>query len=286
MVRRLEDAGASSFWVGGHIASVNPSPEPVVWLARLVEQTRHATVGTATLLLPLYPPAMLAKQIADLDNASGGRLVLGVGVGGEYESDFAAVGVPPGQRGARANEGIDLLRRFWTAEPVIHHGSHYSFEGVRIHPGPTSPHGPPIVISGRSEAAIRRAALLGDGWMPYLYSPSRYASSVRQVTELAGERGRSLKGFGWYVYVMVGMDHDVPAAKRGAAAFLGRTYRQDVTAMIDHITVTGTIDEVGERIASFVEAGARHLIVCPIHGDVHSMAGHLLEDVLPKLPIR
>ena len=159
-LRRLEDAGVSSFWVGGHIASVNPSPEPVVWLARLVEQTRSATVGTATLVLPLYPPALLAKQIADLDNASGGRVVLGIGVGGEYESDFAAAGVARSQRGSRANEGIDLLRLFWTGEPVVHHGRHFSFDGVRIHPAPVKPGGPPIVVSGRSEAAIRRAALL------------------------------------------------------------------------------------------------------------------------------
>lgn len=286
MVRHLEDAGVSSFWVGGHVASANPSPEPVVWLARLIEQTHVATVGTATLVLPLYPPALLAKQIADLDNASGGRVVVGIGVGGEYESDFAAVGVPRGQRGTRANEGIDLLRRFWTAEPVVHHGRHFSFDGVRIHPAPANPAGPPIVVSGRTEAAIRRAALLGDGWMPYLYSPSRYASSVQQVIELAGQKGRSLDGFGWYAYLMVAVDPDAAAARRGAAAFLATTYRQDVGAMIDSITVAGTIDDVGQRMAEFVEAGARHLIVCPIHGDVPTMAGHLLEEVLPNLPIR
>src|SRR5882672_7974224 len=103
-VRALEDAGATSFWVGGHVASVNPSPEPMIWLARLAEQTRSATIGTATLLLPLYPPALLAKQLADLDRASGGRVVLGVGVGGEYQSDFAAVEVPVEERGSRADE--------------------------------------------------------------------------------------------------------------------------------------------------------------------------------------
>jgi len=286
MVRHLENMGISSFWVGGHVASVNPSPEPVVWLARLIEQTHVATVGTANLVLPLYPPARLAKQIADLDNASGGRVVLGIGEGGEYESDFAAVGVPRGQRGARADEGIDVLRRFWTGEPVVHHGRHFSFDGVRIHPAPANPGGPPIVVSGRSEAAIRRAAFLGDGWMPYLYSPSRYASSVQRVIELAGENGRSLDGFGWYAYLMVAVDPDAAAATRGATAFLGTTYRQDVSEMVDRVTVSGAIDDVGERIAEFVEAGARHLIVCPIHGDVPTMAGHLLEDVLPKPPIR
>jgi alkanesulfonate monooxygenase SsuD/methylene tetrahydromethanopterin reductase-like flavin-dependent oxidoreductase (luciferase family) len=282
-VRRLEDQGVSSFWVGGHIASVNPSPEPVVWLSRLVEQTRSATVGTATLVLPLYPPALLAKQIADLDNASDGRVVLGIGVGGEYESDFAAVGVARSQRGSRANESIGLLRRLWTGEPVVHHGRHFSFDDLRIHPAPARPGGPPIVVSGRSEAAMRRAALLGDGWMPYLYSPSRYASSVQRVTDIAGQNERSVDGFGWYAYLMVAVDPDPAMAKRGAVDFLGSTYRQDVSAMVDRITVSGSIDDVGERMAEFVEAGARHLIVCPMHGDVPTLAGSLLEDVVPRL---
>src|SRR5260221_263766 len=87
-VADLEDRGAASLWVGGHVASRNPSPEPMVWLARLFEQTSRTIVGTATLLLPLYPPGIVAKQLADLDRASNGRLAIGVGVGGEYTSDF------------------------------------------------------------------------------------------------------------------------------------------------------------------------------------------------------
>src|SRR5438067_571416 len=155
VVRALEDAGASSFWVGGHIASVNPSPEPLMWLARLAEQTRIATIGTATLLLPLYPPALVAKQIADLDRACGGRVAVGIGVGGEYAADFAAVEVPIKERGSRADEAIELLRRFWTAEPVEHAGRHFHIDGVRIHPAPRQPGGPPIYVSGRKEPAMR-----------------------------------------------------------------------------------------------------------------------------------
>src|SRR5690349_21109241 len=79
-VRALEDLGVASLWVGGHVASPNPTPEAMVWLARLVEQTDRAVVGTATLLLPLFPPAVVAKQVADLDRAAGGRVALGIGV--------------------------------------------------------------------------------------------------------------------------------------------------------------------------------------------------------------
>src|SRR5690348_17091179 len=78
-VAELEALGADSLWVGGHIASKNPSPEALVWLARLVEQTERVAVGTATLLLPLYPPGIVAKQVADIDRAADGRLRLGIG---------------------------------------------------------------------------------------------------------------------------------------------------------------------------------------------------------------
>ncbi len=282
-VRELERAGASSLWVGGHVASVNPTPEPMVWLARLIEQTESATVGTATLCLPLYPPALVAKQVADLDRASGGRVALGIGIGGEYPSDFFAMGVPREERGSRADEAIGLLRRFWTAEPVDHLGRHYRFDGVRIHPAPDRDGGPPILVCGRREGAMRRAARLGDGWMPYLYSPQRYAESVEKIGIFASEWDRSLDDFAWLAYVMVAVDDDADSARRGAASFLRQTYRQDVEPMIDRITVAGSLEDVGERIAAFVAAGARHLIFCPIHGDVVDVAGRLLEEVLPGL---
>jgi alkanesulfonate monooxygenase SsuD/methylene tetrahydromethanopterin reductase-like flavin-dependent oxidoreductase (luciferase family) len=281
--RRLEEAGATSLWVGGHLASPNPSPEPIAWLARLVEQTRSAMLGTAALVLPWYPPALVAKQIADLDRASGGRLALGVGVGGEYASDFEAAGVPLEERGARTNEAIPLLRQFWSGEPVEHHGTHFHFDGVRIHPPPSQAGGPPIIVTGRRLPAMRRAVLLGDGWMPYLYSASRYASSVARIEELAGEAGRDLADFRWLAYLMVGVDRDPQVARRAVAAFLGRTYNQDFDAMLDHVAVAGATAEVGDKLQSFVDAGARHLVLLPCGADPVGIAEQLIAEVAPRL---
>jgi probable F420-dependent oxidoreductase len=282
-VRRLEAAGAGSLWVGGHVASTNPSPEAMVWLARLAAHTRTAIVGTATLLLPLYPPALVAKQAADIDRAAGGRVALGVGVGGEYPSDFAAVQVPMGERGSRADEAIGLLRRFWTAEPVHHEGRHFRFDGVRIHPAPAQAGGPPVIVTGRRDVAMRRAARLGDGWMPYLYSPRRYAASVERIASLAAEAGRDLDGFAWLAYVFVALDDSAGAARQAALRFFGSTYGQDLESMLDHVAVAGDLDAVGERLQAYVDAGARHLVVCPIHGDGTAVAERLLADVAPHL---
>jgi probable F420-dependent oxidoreductase len=284
-VRRLEEAGAASLWVGGHIASPNPSPEPIVWLARLVEQTRSATLGTGALVLPWYPPALVAKQIADLDRASGGRLVLGVGVGGEYVSDFEAAGVPLDQRGARTNEAIPLLRRFWSGKPVEHHGTHFHFDGIRIHPPPSQAGGPPIIVTGRRLPAMRRAALLGDGWMPYLYSADRYATSVARIKDLAVDAGRDLAGFRWNAYVMVAVDGDPGVARRAVATFLGRTYNQDFDTTLDHVAVAGTAAEVGDKLQRFVDAGAHHLVLLPCGANPMGTAEQLLDEIAPRLGV-
>jgi alkanesulfonate monooxygenase SsuD/methylene tetrahydromethanopterin reductase-like flavin-dependent oxidoreductase (luciferase family) len=282
-VRRLEELGAASLWVGGHLASTNPSPEAMVWLARLVEQTTTVTIGTATLLLPLYPPAIVAKQLADLDRASGGRLTIGVGVGGEYESDFVAAEVPIGERGPRTDEAIELLRRFWTGEPVTHHGRHHHYDDLRIHPAPAQPGGPPIVVSGRQPVAMRRAARVGDGWMPYLYSPERYARSAEVVRSEADRLGRDLDGFLWSAYVFVSLDEDAGRAEDAAVEFLGGTYRSDFRAMVHRVACVGDADQVTERLAGFVDAGVRHFVLAPVGGDRSATATRLLEEIRPRL---
>src|SRR6476661_6091970 len=142
-VRALEDLGIESLWVGGHVASPNPTPEVMVALARLSAQSETAVIGSSILLLPLYPPAIVAKQIADIDRACGGRVVLGIGIGGEYEQEFRACQVPRDERAARTDEAIPLLRELWTGEPVRHGEGHYAMGEVRIHPAPRQPGGPP-----------------------------------------------------------------------------------------------------------------------------------------------
>jgi alkanesulfonate monooxygenase SsuD/methylene tetrahydromethanopterin reductase-like flavin-dependent oxidoreductase (luciferase family) len=282
-VAELEEMGADSLWVGGHVASRNPSPEPMVWLARLVEQTSNVTVGTATLLLPLYPPAIVAKQLADLDRAAKGRLAIGIGVGGEYQSDFDACEVPIAQRGSRTNEAMDLLRAFWSAEPVTHAGRHHQFTDVRIHPPPHQPGGPPLIVTGRQPVAMRRAATLGDGWMPYLYSPERYARSVATIRSEAEGAGRSLTEFAWYAYVFVSLDDDEAQARRAAVEFLGGTYRNDFGDMIDRVACVGTVEQVTDRLAAFVAAGVEHLVLVPCGPAPQESARRLLTEVRPAL---
>jgi alkanesulfonate monooxygenase SsuD/methylene tetrahydromethanopterin reductase-like flavin-dependent oxidoreductase (luciferase family) len=282
-VERLEDLGVDSLWVGGHLATPNPSPEPMTWLARLVEQTRRAAVGTATLVLPWYMPSVAAKQLADIDRASGGRLIVGVGAGGEYADDFAAAGVPIAERFSRLDESIGLLRRFWSSEAVHHDGRHFRYDGLRIQPAPARSGGPPIVVTGRKRSAMRRAARLGDGWMPYLYSAERYAESVRTINSMADDLGRNMDRFRWMAYLMVAVDDRPATARREAAAFLGGTYGQDFTDFVDRVAVTGDLDQATEGINAFVDAGARHLVLLPCSVTRASSLVPWLPELLTKL---
>jgi probable F420-dependent oxidoreductase len=284
--RRLETIEAlDSLWVGGHVASRNPSPEAMMGLARLAALTDRVEIGTSILLLPLYPPALVAKQIADLDRATNGRVILGIGIGGEYPQEFRACQIPVEERGRRTNEMIPLIRRLWSAEPISHEGRYYSMDDVRIHPAPAQPGGPPIVVAGRQEPAMRRAARLGDGWFPYLYSPRRYAASVETVNRAAADAGRDLSAFGWYVFVFVNVDPDGDAAREQAARSMGGTYNQDFRAMVDSVSAAGTAEEVSEKMRAFYDAGARHIVFSPATAgaDPQPVVDRLFGDVVPAL---
>jgi probable F420-dependent oxidoreductase len=284
-VSELEALPIDSLWVGGHVASRNPSTEAMVNLARLSAVAERVRIGTSILLLPLYPPAIVAKQIADLDHATDGRVILGVGVGGEYPQEFRACEVPVKERGRRTDEMIPLLRRFWTGEEVTHQGRYYSMEEVKIHPAPVQTGGPPIVVAGRQEAAMRRAALLGDGWFPYLYSPRRYAASVATVREAAVAQGRTLDQFDWYVWVFLNINPDGDVAREEAARSMGGTYNQDFRPMVDSVAAAGTPPEVIDKLQAFYDAGARHFVFSPATagGDSRGVIRLLIDEVVPAV---
>src|SRR5579872_4937983 len=125
LVQLVDNSGYDSLWVGDHISFAVPILDPLLQLAQAAVVSRRLTLGTSVYLLPLRHPAPVAKQVATLDLLTEGRLVFGVGVGGEFPREYDVCGVPLSERGARLSEGIGLLRRFWSGEPVTHSGRFY-----------------------------------------------------------------------------------------------------------------------------------------------------------------
>lgn len=283
-----------SIWQGGHVLPPSATGEAITRLALMTAWTERVRVGTAVLMLPLYHPVIVAKQLADLDSRSGGRVSVGVGVGGEFPAEFDAVGVPVGERGRRTDESIEILRSLWTGGPVSHDGRFHRFDDVELRPvrppgagsAAMREGGPPLLVSGRKEPAMRRAARLGDGWMPYLMSPNAYARSVRTIEEEARAIGRDLAGFEWLAYVYCSIRRDGDRARDDVANFLGGAYGDKPGAMLDRIAPAGTPEEVAARLQQYVDAGARHIIISPAaHEDTLEIVELAAEEALPRLSV-
>jgi probable F420-dependent oxidoreductase len=243
---RAEELGYDSLWAGDHISFRNPILDIVVALSTFATVTDRIKLGAGVVLLPLRHPSVVAKEFASLDYVSGGRVILGVGVGGEGASDFDAVGVPVHERGARANEGMQALRALFGELPASFTGRFFSFEGIRIAPKPAQPGGPPLWVGGRSDAAIHRAATLGDGWIPIWVSPESLARGFEQLPE------------------HVARAVTVPAhvgPKRRLYEHLRARYAGDFSEhVVDRYCVAGTPEECAARIREYVDAGARHIV--------------------------
>ena len=182
VARQAEELGFSDVWVSDHVALPKDAPyppssyilEPLVALTWAAAATGRVGLGTTVLVLPLRPPVLLAKMLGSLDLMSGGRLILGA-AGGWLEEEFAALGVPFAERGARTDETLNLLRRCWTEDPIDARAptTGVVMEGMRLKPQPEGHI--PIWIGGHSEVALRRAARVGDGWHGAFQSPEKTA---------------------------------------------------------------------------------------------------------------
>ena len=261
---RVEELGFDSVWTGEHILFYGPTLDATVTLGAFAARTSRIKLGTAILLLPLRNPTVVAKAVSTIDVISGGRVLLGIGVGGEFPKEFEATGVPVNERGARANEAIRVIKQLWTESNTSFHGRWTNFDDVTMHPKPPQPGGPPVIVSGRSEAAQRRAARLGDGYMPYLFTPERFAQAKQRITEEAERGGRDLSGFHWVLYQFTSVAERPEEARERAVARLSRQYNQDFSAIADRYCALGTVEQAAERLRAFAEAGVEHFILTPI----------------------
>jgi probable F420-dependent oxidoreductase len=259
-----EELGYDSIWAGEHLSFHNPILDLGVALSAFAAWTDRIQLGAGIVLLPLRHPSLVAKQAASIDYLSGGRLLLGVGVGGEGQKDFEAAGVPVEERGARADESIEALRELFGPPPASFAGHHYRFEGVEIAPRPAQTGGPPILVGGSSPAAQRRAGRLGDGWLPYLLSTRRYREGLATMRATAVAAGRDPDALlpGLVMFALVGEDGEL--AREQAREHLSRRYgMQFQPHHVAKLCIAGTPEDCRSRVAEYVEAGVRHLCFNP-----------------------
>jgi len=258
--RKVEQLGYDYLACGEHVMFRGPITNSLICLSVAAGATERIKLMSSVVLLPLYQPVLLAKLTSVLDVASGGRYHMGVGVGGEFPDEFAACGVPVRERGARANEALELIRRLWTEDCVSFEGRYNRTTGITLAPKPAQKPHPPIWVAGRKEAAMRRAALYGDGWLPYMYTPAMVRQSIETIAEFRAARGRSMTDFrvGLFIFVCIMANRD--EARAQAIQTLSRNYGQDFSKLVDKYVLYGTADDCRRRLEEFVNAGARTVI--------------------------
>ncbi|GLW06694.1 LLM class F420-dependent oxidoreductase [Microtetraspora sp. NBRC 13810] len=203
--------------------------DPIVTLSYLAGITGRIRLGVAVLNMPFFSPALLAKQLATLQNVSGGRLTAGLGLGW-LEEEFAASGVPYGRRGARGEEYIGVLRDLWREDVVEHEGEFYRLPPVHQDPKP-APAPPPILLGGTADVALRRAGRLADGWVSSSRETlSSIESRIRLVKEAATEAGRDPEAM---QFVCRGVTSVRPAGQAGRRPLTGsyEEIRRDVEGL-------------------------------------------------------
>ena len=283
--QRVEELGFDSLWVSEHMLFYVSTFDAITVLAAFAARTQRILLGSAVLLLPLRHPTIVAKEVASLDIISNGRIILGVGVGGEFPPEFVACGVPLEERGRRTDEAIAVMRKLWSESHVNHEGRFFRLEDATMLPKPIQKPGPPIWVAGRSEAAMKRAASLGDGYMPYLFSPERYRDSLAKVSAFAQQHGRDPTSIvaGLYQFICVADTYE--EARQRANRDLSIRYNQPFDSIVDRYCVLGPPDQCAERLGEYVEAGVRHFILVPIAPPAE-LPRHLevyAREVVPKV---
>jgi len=263
--RWMEELGYEYFAAGEHFMRGDP-PGPTHASLPILGVAAGATdklkLVSSILLVPFYQPLVLARMTASLDSASGGRLIVGVGVGGEYPAEFEAAGLKVNQRGRRTDECLDILRQLWTGEPVTYEGRHFKVQKAAINPPPTQKPGPPVWVSGRRDAAMVRAAKFGDGWMPYFYNPNRYKDSVSKIHKAASDLGRDLGDFSWAYFPYISIYPTEQEAAEIAARQLGGQYLYsgEFINIVRDYCLLGPVSACIERMKEYIDAGVRTFI--------------------------
>jgi probable F420-dependent oxidoreductase len=282
-----EELGFSSLWLGDHLVFHAPVLESLTFLAALAARTDYLKLGTSVYLMPLRHPTLVAKVTSTLDVLSGGRLIFGVGIGGENPREFEANDTTVRDRAGRADESLEILKRLWTESNVSHRGRHYQLSEITLEPKPLQTPHPAIWVGARSNAGLQRAVRMGNGWVSVMVTPDRYRQGRQRITELAQQQGRSLDGFVFAHYAFIYVPDDLTVGRKVAVEFLSRLYNQPFDALIERLGIIGSAEVCVEKLQQFINAGVDYLILAPMctpHEQVKQLEVYA-QKILPHLHI-
>ncbi|HSF32581.1 MAG TPA: TIGR03619 family F420-dependent LLM class oxidoreductase [Candidatus Tectomicrobia bacterium] len=284
-----ESSGAESLWVADHVIfptrvassypynatgtfpvdmTTEPLLEPMATMGVLVGATQRVKIGTAVLVVPYRNPVLLGRMLVTLDVLSGGRMLLGAGVGWLAE-EFAAVDARPfAARGRVTDEWIEIVKRLCQGGNVAFHGEHYQLDPVVSSPGSVQRPHPPILIGGTSHAALRRAARLGDGWLSTGLRPERLRERLHRLTQLLEAHGRRVADLSLSHKLFLGIGETRTSADGSREAG------------------TGSETEIGDDLRRLVDLGYERVIVRYRGHEAEAQRRQLrifIDDIIPHV---
>jgi alkanesulfonate monooxygenase SsuD/methylene tetrahydromethanopterin reductase-like flavin-dependent oxidoreductase (luciferase family) len=261
VAQAAEEAGFDAVWVGDHLHMPAPVHDGTVALSAVAATTRRVKLGFGVMLLGLRQPAWVAKQLVTIDALAPGRLLLGVGVGGEFPQEFEAVGLSVKRRGRLLDDSLAVLPDWLQGRsiPAL---------------APTISQLPPLWVGGRSEAALERAARVGDGWLTTWMSTERLRESTARLAAMAEASGRPAPKLGLAVSVHVD-------ANEGRAREAAEDYTQAMYGMpfekVARYTPVGSAERVAEQLSAYAEAGVEEFVLTPLTGEPLAQVPRLAE---------
>ena len=286
IVGNIVESGFDHIFMADHVSFRNGSgTDGFVEVASLSQLDPRVGVMISIYLLPLRHPLPVARQLASMARIAPGRMIFGVGIGGEDRHEIEICGVDPKRRGIRANESLEIIRGLLNGDAVSFSGVEFNISDAVIRPTPKK--SIPIIVGGRSDAALTRAAKYSEGWIGVWCSSERFRNAINIVDAEAEEYGRSEVDWCHGYQPWVGLDAKdskkaFESVKRGMENFYRIPFEK-----FERYTPSGTPTEVAEKLAPYVEAGCKvfNLKVCSQDAEEEVELGAELVSQLARLNV-
>ena len=280
-VARAEVLGYHSLWVQEQIIGGPASLEPVSLLCYVSAATREIRLGTAVIIATTRNPVLLAKELSSLDQMSGGRLIVGVALGGRPRQ-YSLLGGPTERRALHFVESLEVMKALWTQPRATYQGQLWKLDGQAMEPKPVQKPHPPIWFGGRHADGLRRAARHGDGWIGAgSTTTAQFKDHVGVIRASLEASGRDPMSFSISKRVYVALDDDEARAERRLREWFGHRYGN--ADLATQVSVWGGTSRCVEGLADVVESGAQMLMLNPVFDHMEHLEA-LRRDIIPLLP--
>ena len=286
LIKRVEESEIDHLFIADHISfHTGLGMDGIVNAATLAAMSPKTTIFIGVYLLALRHPVPVARQLSSISQSAPGRIILGIGVGGEDRHEMEICGVDPARRGKQTNHCMKALDDLMSGEPVSYECEFFRYEDALIKPAPEPRI--PMIVGGRSDAAIRRTALLGDGWLGVWCSPERYKNVLTEIDKIAEARSSKPQ---WQhgLQIWTGFGDNDRTARSHLAGQMENMYRMPFERF-EKYSPFGSPEAVAEFLASYIEQGCRWLNVKPCAAseeaglDAISEVSTILKKEFPEL---